>query len=43
MALFGDLGNRRELKKKANAEGRLRCCGQGFAAFYCVNALLASR
>ena len=41
--LTGDLGDRRELEKKAKAEGRLRYCGQGFAAFYCVGALLASR
>jgi hypothetical protein len=43
MALFSDLGGRRELEKKAKVEGRLGCGGQGFAAFYCANALLASR
>ncbi len=42
MALFGDLGTEGSWRK-AKAEERLRCCGQGFAAFYCINALLASR
>jgi hypothetical protein len=33
MALFSDLGDRRELEKNAKAEGLLRCCGSGICRF----------